>query len=132
MKMNKIFVPVLGETGAHLPARLPVKPDRETDKSISSEIWPNDRQTETFVYLADWRMAETFVYLADWRMAETFVYLADWRVAETSGDLTKMVEDHTYLADGLSSPWECGRRPNPITINAQTEISKANPSSRIR
>ena len=90
------------------------------------------RMAETFVYLADCRMAETFVYLADWWMAETFAYLADWRVAETFGDLTEMVEDHTYLADGLSSPWECGRRPNPITINAQTEISKANPSPRIR
>ena len=87
---------------------------------------------ETFVYLVDWWVAETFAYLTDWRLAETFAYLADWRVAETFGDLTEMVEDHIYLADGLPSPWEFGRWPNPTTINAQTEISKANPSSRIR
>ena len=90
------------------------------------------RVAETFAYLADRRVAETFVYLADKRVAKTFAYLADRRVAKTFGDLTETVEDHTYLADGLPSPWEFGRWPNPITINAQTEISKANPWSRIR
>ena len=40
--------------------------------------------------------------------------------------------DHKDLADGRPIPWELGRWPNPITINAQTEISEVNPSSRIR
>ena len=32
----------------------------------------------------------------------------------------------------MSRPRVFGRRPNPISINAQTEISEANPSLRIR
>ena len=52
--------------------------------------------------------------------------------AETLEDLAETAKDHKDLADDRPAPWEFGRWANPITINAQTEISEANPSSRIR
>jgi len=35
------------------------------------------------------------------------------------------------LADGRPIPGGLGRRPTPITVNAQTKISKVNPSLRL-
>jgi len=40
--------------------------------------------------------------------------------------------DQGNLADGRPIPGELGRRPTPITVNAQTKISEVNPSLRIR
>jgi len=40
--------------------------------------------------------------------------------------------DQGNLADGRPILGELGRRPTPVTINAQTKICKANPSLRIR
>ena len=81
---------------------------------------------ETFEDLC--REAETFEDLC--REAEAFEDLC--REAGTLEGLAETAKDHRDLADGGPAPWEFGRWPNPITINAQTEISEANPSSRIR
>ena len=40
--------------------------------------------------------------------------------------------DQGNLADGRPIPGELGRRPTPITVNAQTKVSEVNPSLRIR
>jgi len=91
---------------------------RATERPRPLKTWPRDREVETFEDLAERPRGQDL-----WRLG---------REAETLEDLTETVEDHRYLADGRPSQWEFGRWPNPITINAQTEISEANPSSRTR
>ena len=46
--------------------------------------------------------------------------------------LRRLGRDHKDLVGGRLMPWELNRWPKHITIIAQTEISEANPSSRIR
>ena len=103
----------MGEAGTHLAVRCPSQPDRDqrnltntSKKPRPLETWPRDREAKTF---------------GD-----------SCREAETLEDLTETAEDHKYLADGRLAPWESDRWPNPITINTQTEISEANPPSKIR
>jgi len=71
------------------------------------------------------------VYLTEirgtWRRLERFG-LDD----EIDDPLGRDDRDHGNLADGRPILGELGRRPTPITVNAQTKISEVNPSLRIR
>ena len=97
------------------------RPGAGTFEDLADRPW-----AETFEDLC--REAEAFEDLC--REAEAFEDLC--REAETLEGLAETAKDHRDLSDGRPAPWEFGRWPNPITINAQTEISEANPSSRIR
>jgi len=72
------------------------------------------------------------VHLAEtrgtWLRLEKFGRMTSDPLGRDLRKLGRGGKDHKDLADGRPIPWELGRRPNPIKINAQTEISEANPS----
>jgi len=53
-------------------------------------------------------------------------------LAEALEDLAEMTETREIWPMADPYQGELGRRPTPITINAQTKISEVNPSLRIR